>query len=204
LRFSPAGTSTRPQETVNGSNARNHQPQWQDPPINPDGSIPADNPFGNAVWTYGHRNPQGLAFDSQGRLWQQEFGNNTMDETNLIVKGGNYGWPACEGTVGTCNTPDFIAPKQTYPVSEGSCSGIAIVRDVLYVACQRGARLYREVIIGDSLTNVQQYLNGTYGRLRTVEPAPGGGLWLATTNGGDKDSVPHNSTNRIFHVILGG
>lgn len=91
--------------------------------INPDGTIPADNPFGNAVWSYGHRNPQGLAFDSQGRLWEQEFGNGVMDETNLIVKGGNYGWPACEGTTGTCGTPGYIAPKQTYPTSEGSCSG---------------------------------------------------------------------------------
>ena len=68
--------------------------------LNPDGTVPSDNPFGNYVWSYGHRNPQGLAFDSQGRLWEQEFGNSVMDETNLIVKGGNYGWPACEGTIG--------------------------------------------------------------------------------------------------------
>ena len=53
-----------------------------------------------------------------------------MDETNLITKGGNYGWPACEGTSGTCGTAGFIAPKRTYPTADGSCSGIAIVRDV--------------------------------------------------------------------------
>ncbi len=85
--------------------------------------MPSDNPFGNAVWSYGHRNPQGIAFDSQGRLWEQEFGNSVMDETNLIVKGGNYGWPACEGTVGTCGTAGFIAPKRTYPTSEGPAPG---------------------------------------------------------------------------------
>ena len=82
--------------------------------INPDGTVPADNPFpGTRVWSYGHRTPQGLAFDAQGRLWEQEFGNSRMDETNLIVKGGNYGWPACEGTAdntGSCNTPGFIRP----------------------------------------------------------------------------------------------
>jgi len=139
--------------------------------INPDGSIPADNPFHNAVWSFGHRNVQGLAFDSQGRLWEQEFGNSVMDETNLIVKGGNYGWPSCEGTSGTCGTAGFIAPKRTYPVAQGSCSGITIIRDALYVACERGMRLYRAVISGSSLTNVQQFFNGTFGRLRTVEPA---------------------------------
>ncbi len=171
--------------------------------LNPDGSVPSDNPFGNYVWSYGHRNPQGLAFDSQGRLWEQEFGNGIMDETNLITKGGNYGWPACEGTAGTCDTPGFIAPKRTYPTGDGSCSGIAIVRDVLYVACERGTRMYREAISGSSLTNVEAYFTGVYGRLRTVEPAPDGGLWLTTTNYGDKDSIANNSNEKILHVSLG-
>ncbi|MCX5065688.1 PQQ-dependent sugar dehydrogenase [Micromonospora lupini] len=171
--------------------------------LNPDGSVPSDNPFGNYVWSYGHRNPQGLAFDSQGRLWEQEFGNSIMDETNLITRGGNYGWPACEGTSGTCGTAGYIAPARTYPTAEGSCSGIAIVRDALYVACARGTRMYRAVISGSSLTNVQTYFSGTYGRLRTVEPAPDGGLWLTTTTTGDKDSTPNNSNERVLHVTLG-
>ncbi|SMH42762.1 Glucose/arabinose dehydrogenase, beta-propeller fold [Rathayibacter oskolensis] len=172
--------------------------------INPDGTIPADNPFGNAVWSYGHRNPQGLAFDSQGRLWEQEFGNSVMDETNLIVRGGNYGWPACEGTAGTCSTPGFIAPKQTYPTSAGSCSGLAIVRDVVYIACLRGTRLYRAPITGDTLATPTASFIGTYGRLRTVEPDGRGGLWLTTSNSGDKDSIPNNSNEKILRVTLGG
>ncbi len=171
--------------------------------INRDGTIPADNPFGTPVWSYGHRNPQGLAFDAQGRLWEQEFGNNVMDETNLIVRGGNYGWPRCEGTTGSCAEAGFVAPKRTYPVAEGSCSGIAVVRDALYIACLRGTRLYRAEISGDSLTNVQQYLTGTYGRLRTVEPSADGGLWLTTSNYGDKDSIANNSNESILKVELG-
>ena len=172
--------------------------------LRPDGGVPADNPFaGSYVWSYGHRNPQGLAFDSQGRLWQQEFGNNVMDETNLVVKGGNYGWPACEGTNGDCDGPDLIAPVRTYPVAAASCSGIAIVRDVLFLACLRGARVYRAVISGDTLTDVQQYFAGTYGRLRTVEPSIDGNLWLTTSTRGDKDSVPGNSNERILKVTLG-
>jgi len=205
LRFGPDGklyASTG--DAQNGDNAQNVSGlNGKILRLNPDGTVPSDNPFGNYVWSYGHRNPQGLAFDSQGRLWEQEFGNGVMDETNLITKGGNYGWPACEGTTGTCGTAGYIAPKHTYPTADGSCSGIAIVRDALYVACERGTRMYREVISGSSLTNVQIYFNGTYGRLRTVEPAPDGGLWLTTSNAGDKDSIPNNSNEKIFHVTLG-
>lgn len=175
--------------------------------LNPDGSRPADNPFASYVWSYGHRNPQGLAFDAQGRLWQQEFGNSLMDETNLIQKGGNYGWPNCEGTAsvsGTgCATAGYIAPKMTYLTADGSCSGITVVRGALYIACQRSARVYRWVISGSDLTNVQQLFAGTYGRIRTVEPSIDGGLWLATTNGGDKDSIANNSNNKIIKVNLG-
>ncbi|MFC6090127.1 PQQ-dependent sugar dehydrogenase [Saccharothrix lopnurensis] len=171
--------------------------------INRDGGVPSDNPFGTPVWSYGHRNPQGLAFDSRGQLWEQEFGNSVMDETNLIVRGGNYGWPRCEGTTGSCGEAGFIAPKRTYPVAEGSCSGIAVVRDALYLACLRGARLYRADISGESLTNVQQHLNGTYGRLRTVEPSADGGLWLTTSTRGDKDSIANNSNESILKVELG-
>ncbi len=205
LRFSPDGrylfASTG--DAQNGNNAQNRNGlNGKVLRLNPDGSVPSDNPFGNYVWSYGHRNPQGLAFDSQGRLWEQEFGNSIMDETNLIVKGGNYGWPACEGTSGSCGNPGFIAPKRTYSVASGSCSGITIVRDVLYVACQRGTRMYRAVISGSSLTDVTTHFQGTYGRLRTVEPAPDGGIWLTTSNG-DKDSTPHNSNTRIFHVTVG-
>jgi glucose/arabinose dehydrogenase len=205
LRFGPDGklyASTG--DAQNGDNAQNKNSlNGKVLRLNTDGSVPSDNPFGNYVWSYGHRNPQGLGFDSQGRLWEQEFGNAIMDETNLITKGGNYGWPACEGTDGTCGTAGFIAPKRTYPTADGSCSGIAIVRDVLYVACERGTRMYREVISGSSLTDVQTYFNGTYGRLRTVEPAPDGGLWLTTSNNGDKDSIPNNSDEKLFHVALG-
>jgi glucose/arabinose dehydrogenase len=211
LRFSPdgkflfAGTG----DAQNGSNAQKTSSlNGKVLRINPDGSVPADNPFHNAVWSYGHRNIQGLAFDSRGRLWEQEFGDSKQDETNLIVKGGNYGWPTCEGKVSHggrgCATPGFIAPKRTYSVGAGSCSGITIVDNHLWVACQRGTRLYRETITSaGTLTDVRSLLQGTYGRLRTVEPAPDGGLWLATTNGGDKDSIRDNSHNRIFHLTLG-
>jgi glucose/arabinose dehydrogenase len=213
LRFSPDGRFLfiAAGDAHSGANAQNlSNLNGKILRINPDGTIPADNPFHNAIWSYGHRNPQGLAFDSQGRLWEQEFGDSKQDETNVITKGGNYGWPGCEGTVShpadgkPCGSPGFIAPKHTYTVGNGSCSGIAIVRDILYIACQKGTRLIRGVITsGGSLTTVQSFFVGTFGRLRTVEPTPDGNLWMATSNGGDKDSTPNNSDNRIFKVILG-
>ena len=205
LRFGPDGklyVSTGDAETT--ASAQNRRSlNGKVLRIDPDGSIPSDNPFGNAVWSYGHRNPQGLAFDAAGRLWEQEFGNTVMDETNLIVRGGNYGWPACEGTSGSCATAGYIAPEKTYPTADGSCSGIAVVEQALFVACARGERMYRHEISGDSLTGSRQFFVGTYGRLRTVEPAPGNGLWLTTSNGGDKDSIPDNSTNEVLRVQLG-
>jgi hypothetical protein len=94
-------------------------------------------------------------------------------------------------------------PKRTYPVADCSCSGLTIVNDVIYVAAQRGTRLWRLEINGSGVRNVQSFFQGTYGRLRTVEPAPDGGLWMATSNGGDKDSVANNSDNVLLHVELG-
>ncbi|MTW03068.1 glucose dehydrogenase [Duganella ginsengisoli] len=174
--------------------------------LNPNGTPPPDNPFGNYVWSYGHRNPQGLAFDASGRLWEQEFGDS-QDETNLIVKGGNYGWPNCEGVIsraGTgCATAGYIAPKYTYRNTEASCSGIAIVGNALYIGCLAGKRLYRSEISGSSLVNVRQYFVGTYGRIRTLEPAIDGNLWMTTSDAaGDKDSVPNNTNTQVLKITL--
>ena len=166
--------------------------------VNPDGSVPRDNPFpGKYVYSYGHRNVQGLAFDSRGRLWEAELGNSVMDEINLIRPGGNYGWPACEGTSGACGDPTFLKPQHAWPVSEASPSGLTVVDDVLYLAALRGQRLYRIPIGGEP----RVFFEGAYGRLRTVEKTPDGDLWLTTSNG-DKDSIPNNSNTQIYRVEL--
>jgi glucose/arabinose dehydrogenase len=83
------------------------------------------NPFGNEVYSYGHRNVEGLAFDEEGRLWASEFGEQTWDELNLITKGGNYGWPQVEGT---SQNDDLINPKVVWETSEASPSGLAYWR----------------------------------------------------------------------------
>jgi glucose/arabinose dehydrogenase len=93
--------------------------------MNPNGSVPSGNPFGDSlVWTWGHRNVQGLAWDRSGRLWASEFGQNTRDEVNLIRRGRNYGWPDVEGT-GSTQGGRFTNPLVTWGTSEASPSGAA-------------------------------------------------------------------------------
>jgi glucose/arabinose dehydrogenase len=205
LRFGPdgklyAGTG----DAQNGANAQNlGSLNGKILRLNPDGTVPSDNPFpGKYVFSYGHRNIEGLAFDAYGRLWEAELGNSIMDELNLVRKGANYGWPACEGTAGSCTEPTFVPPVRTWPVADASPSGLTIVDGTLYMAALRGTRLWTMRITGTRTTAPVAYFTGTYGRLRTVERAPGGGLWLTTSNGGDKDSIPNNSGNVLLKVAL--
>ncbi|MET7619394.1 PQQ-dependent sugar dehydrogenase [Streptomyces sp. NPDC005408] len=205
LRFGPDGKLyAATGDAQKGPNAQNlHSLNGKILRLNPDGSVPRDNPFpGRYIWSYGHRNVQGLAFDSRGRLWESELGNSTMDELNLIRRGGNYGWPVCEGTAGGCADPTFIAPVRTWTVADASPSGLAIANGHLYMASLRGTQLWRMRITGSTTGPPQAYFTGTNGRLRTVAPSPDGGLWLTTSNGGDKDSVPDNSNTALLHVAL--
>ncbi|NUT35505.1 MAG: carbohydrate-binding protein, partial [Hamadaea sp.] len=137
------------------------------------------NAFGR-IYTYGHRNPQGLAWDSAGRLWSSELGNSSSDELNLILSGRNYGWPTCEGT---CTVTGMENPKKTFSVSTASPSGIAIVNDTVYMAALRGERLWRIELSGTSAGATSTYFVGTYGRLRAVEKVPGvNAIWFGSTN----------------------
>src|SRR3712207_4490118 len=104
--------------------------------MTPEGRPPGDNPFrGSLVYSLGHRNVQGLAFDDQGRLWASEFGARTWDELNLIRPGRNYGWPEAEGRDG----PDgYERPLAQWPTDDASPSGIAIAGGSVWMAALRG------------------------------------------------------------------
>jgi glucose/arabinose dehydrogenase len=149
--------------------------------LRPDGGIPADNPDpGSPLWTLGHRNVQGLAWDAQGRMFATEFGQNRVDEINRIEKGGNYGWPEVEGIGGGDR---FRDPLITWPTSQASPSGAAIAGDTLYVAALRGERLWSVPLDGDGgVGRPTAVLAGTYGRLRHAAVAPDGALWVLTSN----------------------
>jgi glucose/arabinose dehydrogenase len=164
--------------------------------INPDGSIPSDNPGpGSPVWSFGHRNIQGLAWDSAGRLWATEYGANRLDELNLIRPGGNYGWPMAEGRA---DTPGLIDPVIQWSTDEASPSGLAYFGGSLWVAALRGQRLFQVPVGADgSLGDPAPLFVGQFGRLRTVVAAPDGALWFTTSNRDGRGS-PRDGDDRIL------
>jgi len=168
--------------------------------MTPDGRPPADNPVpGSLVFSRGHRNVQGLAFDSSGRLFASEFGQNRFDEVNRIVAGGNYGWPEVEGAGGE---PRFRDPLVTWDPDEASPSGAAIAGGALYVAALKGERLWRIPLDGrGGLGRPQALFVGEFGRLRHVALAPDGSLWILTSNR-DGRGDPAADDDRIVRVPL--
>jgi glucose/arabinose dehydrogenase len=168
--------------------------------VSPDGSVPADNPFpGSPIWSYGHRNVQGLAFDSAGQLWASEFGAKGRDELNRIERGGNFGWPAVEGPGGA---PSYLDPYASWPTSEASPSGLAIVADVAYLGALRGQRLWQVPLAGSRAGQPRAFLEGELGRIRGVLAVPGGGLWVTTSNT-DGRGEPRAGDDRVAEVRLG-
>jgi glucose/arabinose dehydrogenase len=164
--------------------------------ITPDGAPAPGNPFGNAVYSYGHRNVQGLAWDASGQLYAAEFGQNRYDELNRIEAGRNYGWPDVEGTG---DDPAFVNPVATWATSDASPSGLAIWDGRAYLACLRGTKLYRINLDG---TGAQHLLSGEYGRLRAVAVAPDGTLWVSTSNK-DGRGDPAENDDRILRLLPG-
>ncbi|MER2135518.1 MAG: PQQ-dependent sugar dehydrogenase [Arthrobacter sp.] len=160
----------------------------------PDGGVPGDNPFpGSAVYSYGHRNPQGIAWGSDGTLYASEFGQNTWDELNVIEPGGNYGWPEAEGIA---DRKGFIDPAQQWEPGEASPSGIAVLGNSVFIANLRGERL-REVPLQDAGSAVE-HLAGE-GRLRDAVAAPDGSLWVLTSNT-DGRGAPEHGDDRILRL----
>lgn len=146
--------------------------------ITPEGDIPDDNPFDDSpVYSYGHRNPQGLAWDEDGTMYSSEFGEDAWDELNVIEAGGNYGWPAVEGTGGE---PEYIDPVQQWAPADASPSAIEIHNGTIYMAALRGQRLWEIPL--DAAQEPTGHLLDTFGRLRDVTTAPDGSLWVLTNN----------------------
>ncbi|MEU3854240.1 PQQ-dependent sugar dehydrogenase [Streptomyces sp. NPDC029554] len=166
--------------------------------LTPEGEPAPGNPFsGSPVYSYGHRNVQGLAWDTKQRLFASEFGQDTWDELNAIKPGGNYGWPEAEGK---SDDSGFRNPVDQWSTAEASPSGIAYAEGSVWMAGLRGKRLWRIPLNGTAASaEPQAFLEGEYGRLRTVVPAGGDRLWLVTSNT-DGRGAPEDGDDRILEL----
>jgi glucose/arabinose dehydrogenase len=168
--------------------------------LRPDGSPAPGNPFGTRIYTYGHRNVQGMAWDGAGRMFASEFGQDRFDEVNRIVKGRNYGWPAVEGFAG--DDDRFTKPLLTWSTDEASPSGLAYSGGSLWVGALRGERLWQVPLSrGGTVGRPIARFAGDYGRLRAVATAPDGSLWVSTSNQDGRGS-PHSGDDKILVIPL--
>lgn len=167
--------------------------------LNPDGSVPTDNPFGNYVYSYGHRDPQGLAWNpSNGILYESEHGETMNDEINIITKGGNYGWPLLQGNQ---NASGYISPLRVYTNFTLAPSGIAFYQDHLYVAGLRGNQLRVLKLSSDGKTILDESeLFTNIGRIRDVVEHDGY-LYICTSNR-DGRGVPQLGDDKIIRFKI--
>lgn len=152
--------------------------------LEPDGDIPEDNPFGNAVYSLGHRNPQGITWDDSGRLWSTEHGRSGLssgfDELNLIERGVNYGWPVIQGGESREGMRTPVAHSgsgETWAPASAVFFGGSIFWGGL-----RGEALYEARIDGSDTVGLERHFFGEYGRIRAVSLGPDGFLYITTSN----------------------
>lgn len=170
--------------------------------INDDGTAPSDNPFNNAVWSYGHRNPQGIAWDDKGRLWSTEHGpsgaSTGRDELNLIEKGMNYGWPVITGDEERVGMKSPVA--QSGDRDTWAPGGLAYADGLLYFTGLRAQTLYQAKINNDDTVSLTRHFSGQYGRLRAVAIRDGE-LYFSTSNR-DGRGAPTSGDDHIYAVSL--
>ncbi len=178
-----------------GDGAKSQDPQDVNGKIlrlTPDGRPAPGNPDpGSPVWSMGHRNVQGLAWGPDGTMYGVEFGQSTWDEVNVIEPGKNYGWPEVEGR---SDNSRYANPLVQWSTDEASPSGATVAGNTLYVAALRGQRLWT-VPLGGGEPKAE--FVERYGRLRTVQVAPDGALWLSTSNH-DNKIPPKTGDDRIL------
>jgi glucose/arabinose dehydrogenase len=144
-----------------------------------DGTIPEDNPDDSPIYSSGHRNVQGLAFGPDGTAYASELGHRTWDEVNVLRPGADYGWPATEGIEGSTGEP----PIATMHPDDASPSGVAYAAGSLWIGALGGRRLWQLPVDGEAAASDPiEHFASVYGRIRTVEVAPDGALWLVTSN----------------------
>jgi len=183
--------------------------------INSDGSIPNDNPFPNSpVWTYGHRNPQGIDwYPGTDILWETEHGPSGFDgpgggdEVNVIVKGKNYGWPIVSHND---NKEGLVAPVFVFTPAEAPASGmfyksgkIAGWKNNFFFGCLRGNGIIRVIVDEKDLSKGLSYekFATTYGRIRDITEGPDGYIYFSSSNL-DGRGNPKDGDDKIYRITL--
>lgn len=155
--------------------------------VKDDGAIPSDNPFGNEVYSFGHRNPQGITWDSDDNLWSTEHGPTARDELNLIERGGNYGWPDSVGDVvqeGTVGPVIHSGLNNTW-----APSGIVYYDDRIFFVGLRGSAIYEVVFTSSGEASLSEYFKDEFGRIRTIVLGPDNMFYIITNNRDGRGSI---------------
>lgn len=166
-----------------------------------DGKIPSDNPFNNQVFSYGHRNVQGFAWNSNGEMWATEHGRSGilsgLDELNLIEKGKNYGWPEIQGDE---TKSGMVTPKKNSGSSvTWAPAGGAFIGNSLYFGGLRGQTLYEAVIENSKVIEFKEHFQEEFGRIREVIAGPDGMLYITTSNR-DGRGNPASSDDKVIRI----
>lgn len=164
--------------------------------VDRDGKAASGNPFGNAIYSYGHRNPQGITWDENGQLFATEHGSNATDEFNIIKIGANYGWPNITGsqTGGGITSPILQSGNN----NTWAPAGLAYANGKFYFGGLRGNVLY-EVGKVNGKYILTEYFKGEFGRIREVITGPDGMLYITTSNR-DGRGIPSGGDDKIIRV----
>jgi glucose/arabinose dehydrogenase len=177
--------------------------------LNADGTVPSDNPFPNSpVYSYGHRNPQGLAWQpGTNQLYATEHGSSAHDEVNRIMPGGNYGWPTAQGNTG--QREGFIPPVLESGANDTwAPSGATFVTGTTFPQWQgsllfaglRSTTLWQLTIPASGTPRLTPVLEDTYGRLRLVREGPDGAIYGLTSNQDGRGS-PTGTDDRVIRLV---
>jgi len=168
--------------------------------VTDEGKAAPDNPFHNLVYSYGHRNVQGLAWNKDGYLWATEHGRSGiqsgLDELNLILSGANYGWPILQGDQ---QGEGIDTPRKNSGSTTWAPAGAAFVGNSLFFGGLRGQTLYEAVIKNGQVTTLKEHFNAQYGRIREVILGPDGMLYITTSNK-DGRGIPQNGDDKVIRV----
>ena len=168
--------------------------------LNADGSVPESNPFDSAVYSYGHRNAQGITWDDEGRLWSTEHGPAAQDELNVVEPGANYGWPNITDTEThpEMETPAFSSGQyETW-----APAGTAYSDGRVFFAGLRGERLYEAGVVDGEVVSFTGHFAEDFGRLRAVTLGPDEEYLYLTTSNTDGRGDERAGDDKLIRVPI--